>query len=75
MDFVSWPSILAFFSGAFLVRTIYQLYFHPLCKFPGPKLAAISHLYEFYHDVIRKGMFIWEIEKMHEEYGKHGSLN
>ncbi|KAJ2991087.1 hypothetical protein NUW58_g2650 [Xylaria curta] len=34
-----------------------------------PKLAAISRAYEFYHDAIRNGMYIWEIEKMHEQYG------
>lgn len=52
-----------------VVRTIYRLYFDPLHHIPGPKLAAITHLYEFYHDVIRGGLFIWEIEKMHREYG------
>lgn len=50
-------------------KVIYNLYFHPLAKFPGPKLAAASHLYEFYWSVIRDGEFIWAIEKLHKEYG------
>ncbi|PIG82152.1 benzoate 4-monooxygenase cytochrome P450 [Aspergillus arachidicola] len=62
-------SILLFFPIALILRTIYRLYIDPLHHIPGPKLAAISHLYEFYHDVVRGGLFIWEIEKMHQEYG------
>jgi hypothetical protein len=49
--------------------TVYRLYFHPLAKFPGPKLVAASTWYEtlvdlFYHD------FPERLAKMHEEYGK-----
>lgn len=59
---------------AFLaLRAIYRLYFHPLAKIPGPKLAAISSLPEFYHDVIRDGRYLWQVEKMHDEYGKNTS--
>lgn len=55
-------------------KTIYRLWFHPLSKFPGPRLAAISSIYEFYYSVIKGGMFIWEMERMHEEYGKSTCL-
>ncbi|KAJ5345239.1 hypothetical protein N7452_003243 [Penicillium brevicompactum] len=48
---------------------IYRLYFHPLSKFPGPKLAAITSLYEFYFNVAKGGRYFWEIERMHEKYG------
>lgn len=48
---------------------IYRLVAHPLANFPGPKLAAATFLYEFYYDVVKKGMYIWEIERMHEKYG------
>ncbi|KAF9893154.1 hypothetical protein FE257_012566 [Aspergillus nanangensis] len=51
------------------LRSAYRLWFHPLSKFPGPKLAAITSGYEFYFNVIKRGMFIWEIERMHQEYG------
>ena len=54
-----------------VVRSIYRLYFHPLSHIPGPKIAAISHAYEFYHDAVRGGMYIWEVGKMHEKYGLH----
>ena len=48
---------------------IYRLYFHPLSGFPGPKAAALTRWYEFYHDVIKPGQFIWKIESLHEKYG------
>lgn len=60
------PALVAAF---YLTRTIYRLFFHPLSKFPGPKLTAATGLVEIYHDVIRGGKFLWEIEKMHEKYG------
>lgn len=53
-----------------LAKITHNVYFHPLSKFPGPKLAAVTHLYEFYYDCVRGGKFIWEIQKMHEKYGK-----
>ncbi|KAJ5924003.1 hypothetical protein N7466_008190 [Penicillium verhagenii] len=53
---------------AFLL-IIYRLYFHPISKFPGPKLAAITSLYAFYFNAIKGGRYIWEIEKMHAKYG------
>jgi hypothetical protein len=58
--------------GYVLLRTVYRLYSHPLSKFPGPKLSVATHLYEFYFDCIKHGggQFIWEIEKMHDKYGK-----
>lgn len=59
-------SLLAYF----IMRCIYRLYFHPLSKFPGPKLAAVSSAYEFYYNVIKRGKFIWELERLHEIYGK-----
>lgn len=49
---------------------IYRLYAHPLANFPGARLAAATFLYEFYFDVIKGGMYIWEIERMHEQYGQ-----
>lgn len=50
---------------------IYRLYFHPLAKFPGPKLAAASLGYEFYYDVILRGKFMWRIQEMHRQYGEY----
>ncbi|KAH7407097.1 putative P450 monooxygenase [Phaeosphaeria sp. MPI-PUGE-AT-0046c] len=48
---------------------IYRLYIHPLAKFPGPKLAALTLWYEFYHDVVRGGQYVFKIDELHKQYG------
>lgn len=54
---------------------VYRLFFHPLAKYPGPRLAALTQLYEFYHDVIRPGQYTWVIKSMHERYGPIVRIN
>lgn len=51
-------------------RAIYRLLLHPLAKFPGPKLAAVTHWYEGYYEIMHHGRYIFEVEKMHKIYGK-----
>ena len=48
---------------------IYRLTFHPLSKFPGAKIAAATSWYEFYYDWWCEGKYLFEIEKMHDQYG------
>jgi hypothetical protein len=52
-----------------LLQFLYRVTLHPLAKFPGPKLAAMTYYYEFYYDGIKIGMYTAEIESMHEQYG------
>lgn len=43
--------------------------FHPLARFPGPKIAAASYLYEAYYDWWLVGRYGKVIARMHERYG------
>ncbi|KAI0457469.1 cytochrome P450 [Xylaria acuta] len=55
--------------GVYLVT--YRLHIHPLAKFPGPKLAAATHWYEAYYDLLSQGGGQWtfQIRRLHEAYG------
>lgn len=55
---------------AYLFILVKRLYFHPLSKVPGPRLAAATGWYEFYYDVIRKGYYSHRYPELHEKYGK-----
>ncbi|EXL73801.1 hypothetical protein FOPG_10997 [Fusarium oxysporum f. sp. conglutinans race 2 54008] len=68
------PSALFGLTGLWLgYRVALALYnvspLHPLSKFPGPKIAAASYVYEAYYDWILMGRYGRRIEKMHEQYG------
>lgn len=47
-----------------------RLVLHPLAKVPDPKLAALTHLYEFYHDAIRAPQFTFQIDDFHRTHGE-----
>jgi hypothetical protein len=67
------PNLLVGYSIVFLLYLgalyIYRLLLHPLARYPGPKLAAISNWYEFYYDVIQHGDFTRHIQELHKQYG------
>ena len=52
---------------------IWRLFFSPLAKYPGPKLAAATRWYEFYYDVLKRNRFSWEIQRLHDLYGRISS--
>lgn len=62
------PSVLCFLLYIASLY-IYRLFFHPLARYPGPKLAALSNWYEFYYDVAQQGKFTFHIQDLHKRYG------
>jgi hypothetical protein len=73
LAFATVSNCLRLFGLWFGYRLLLALYnispFHPLYKFPGPKLAAVSYLYEAWYDLVNVGRYSWEIKVMHEKYG------
>jgi len=54
---------------AVLYTALYRLYASPLAAFPGPKIAALTRVYQFYFDVVKVGRFPWELMRLHAKYG------
>lgn len=68
---LSWLAVAAIALLIYLGYLIlYRLYLSPIARFPGPKLAALTWWYEFYHDVNRGGQYCFKINEIHDQYGK-----
>lgn len=65
------PTTVACFVAVLYVfgLTLYRLYLHPLAKFPGPKLAALTSWYEAYYEIILNGQYSTKISELHDKYG------
>ncbi|EME79333.1 uncharacterized protein MYCFIDRAFT_34742 [Pseudocercospora fijiensis CIRAD86] len=70
-------AVLLYLVASFVCRIVYRLYFSPLAKFPGPRLAAATYLPEIYYDLFHGegGQFPWAIRKWHEQYGPIVRIN
>lgn len=63
------PYLIFIFLLYILFVAIYRLFLSSLACIPGPKLAALTSLYEFYHDCVHPGQFYFQIQKLHTRYG------
>lgn len=52
-----------------VARWIYRITLHPLAKFPGPKLAAMTSMYAMSYDLPLKTSYIKQFSAWHKKYG------
>ena len=52
-----------------IYTVVTRLFLSPLAKVPGPKLAALTYLYEWYYDIVQQGRFPFKVRSLHEKYG------
>ncbi len=61
-------SILSWFLWV-VINGTYNLYLHPLSKFPGPKLAAFTIWWKIYVELIQKKDLVEMLFELHAVYG------
>ena len=68
-------SLVTLFSLFQIIRGIYRITMHPLAKFPGPKLTAMTRWYEAYYEIVAGGEFGNLIGEWHKRYGPIVRIN
>lgn len=53
----------------FFGRIVYNVFFHPLRKFPGPFMAGATSLWRTYKEVVKKETLAQELFDLHKKYG------
>ena len=60
--------------ASLIYTAIHRLYLSPLFIIPSRRVAALSFWYEIYFNIFKPGMFVWEIQRLHEIYGMPPSI-
>ncbi|SLM39398.1 cytochrome p450 monooxygenase [Lasallia pustulata] len=76
IDWVVRPSLSSVLVVAFIVpfffiiqKIIYNLYFHPLAAFPGPRVAGATRFWRAYVECVLNRSFVHVLEELHKTYG------
>jgi hypothetical protein len=56
-----------------VIYIVYQLWLHPLSRYPGPKLACLTIWYKGYYDLVVGGGMLAHLEELHRKYGESHS--
>ncbi|KAJ8079332.1 hypothetical protein PM082_021834 [Marasmius tenuissimus] len=62
-------TVVALFVAYLLFVSVYRVAFHPLVKFPGPCIGALTTYYRAYYDVFYHGGWLDQLKVLHAKYG------
>lgn len=62
-------SLICIYICYYFFIVVQRLLLHPLRKFPGPWVAAVTGWYETYHEAVLGGTFVKQYSKWHKRYG------
>lgn len=65
------PHLLTLATLWMVVKSVYNLYFHPLARFPGPRFAAASSWWQVYIEVITEQSLSLKLWELHSIYGMY----
>lgn len=52
------------------IATLYSVFFGPLSKFPGPRMAATTQWYRTYIELVQNISMSTKLKELHEKYGE-----
>lgn len=61
------PSVVLAVLGLATARALYYLFFHPLNRYPGPKLWAVSRAFHVWYNFT--GRLPFKVLELHRKYG------
>lgn len=64
-------ALIAYFSYVI----VYNVFLHPLAKFPGPLLARVTVYWKAYIECVLKKSFCDELRELHGRYGRPSLRN
>ena len=70
---IAWTLVVTWL-GLKLYTLIFNIYFHPLRKYPGPLCAAVTTWWRTYIEVFKKENWTDVLIRLHEKYGMYPPL-
>jgi hypothetical protein len=64
------PAALTTAIAYVLYTVVYNLFFHPLAKFPGPPVARATFYWKAYVECIEQRSFCHVVAELHAKYGE-----
>jgi hypothetical protein len=71
ISWLVWTLILALIGRVveLVARVVYNIFFHPLSKFPGPSWAKATEWWKTYIEVVKQESMTDVLVRLHKQYG------